>query len=71
MSPPGSGRGRFLVLGTADERGPAGSMIDSRFGFLPFRRSVISSPVSVSNSSRPLASVSRSSRFSVRIFVAS
>ena len=53
--------------GTADERGPAGSITDSRVGRLPLSRSLISSPVRVSNSSRPLASVSRFSRFSVRM----
>mgnify|MGYP001009151395 CR=1 FL=1 len=52
--PPASGRGRGLpAFGTAEERGVDGSITDSRFGFLPFRRSLISSPVNVSNSSRP------------------
>ncbi len=73
MSPVGaSGRGRGLPDGgTAEERGPVGSITDSRTGRLPWSKSLISSPVSVSNSSRPLASVSRSARFSVRICVAS
>ena len=68
-SRPGSGSGRGRVLpagGTADVRGVAGSSTDSRFGFLPLSRSVISSPVKVSNSSKPLASVSRSARFYFR-----
>jgi hypothetical protein len=56
--------------GTAEVRGVEGSSTDSRFGFLPLSRSPISSPDSVSNSSRPFASVSRSARFSVRILVA-
>ena len=57
--------------GTADERGCCGSITDSRFGFLPTSRSLISSPVSVSNSSRPLASVSRSARLASSIWRAS
>ena len=49
-----SGRGRGLPAGgTADERGVAGSITDSRTGRLPSSRSLISSPVSVSNSSSP------------------
>jgi len=67
----GSGRGRDLPAGgTAEARGVVGSSTDSRFGFLPLSKSRISSPESVSNSSRPFASVSRSARFSVRMRVA-
>src|SRR4030081_2958115 len=72
-SSPGSasGRGRGLPAGgTAEARGVVGSSTDSRFGFLPLSRSMISSPDSVSNSSRPLARASRSARFSVKILVA-
>src|SRR5689334_11150181 len=59
----GSGRGRGLPAGgTAEARGVVGSSTDSRFGFLPLMRSLISSPVSVSNSSRPCAIFSQSSR---------
>src|ERR1700716_3533915 len=61
--PPVSGRGRGLPAGgTAEPRGVAGSITDSRVGRLPVSRSLISSPLSVSNSSRPLARVSRSAR---------
>src|SRR5713226_9440650 len=67
----GSGRGRGLPAGgTAEVRGVVGSSTDSRFGFLPLSRSMISSPVRVSYSSRPFAKASRSARFSVRILVA-
>src|SRR5262249_34838168 len=70
--PPGSGRGRGLPAGgTAEPRGVVGSMTDSRDGRLPASRSLISSPVSVSNSSNGLAKGSRSPRFSSRLCFAS
>ena len=52
----GGGRG-LPAVGTAEPRGVVGSITDSRLGRLPSIRSLISSPVNVSNSSRPLASV--------------
>jgi len=68
ISPAGGGAERGLPAGgTAEERGPAGSITLSRTGRLPASRSLISSPVSVSNSIRPRASASRSARLSVRI----
>src|SRR6478609_8058877 len=68
IGPVPSGRGRLLPAGgTADERGVCGSITDSRVGFLPSSRSLISSPDSVSNSSRPLASTSRSARLASRM----
>ena len=71
---PASGRGRLRpapAVGTAEARGPGGSMVVSRLGRLPISRSLISSPLRVSNSSKPLASISISSRFAVRIALAS
>src|SRR5215469_1271934 len=72
---PVSGRGRLRpapAVGTVDARGvDGGSITDSRFGRLPKSRSLISSPVSVSNSSRPFASVSRSARLAVSMVRAS
>src|SRR5262249_55608478 len=70
--PPVSERGRPLpAVGTADERGGGGSLTPSRTGGLPASRSLISSPESVSYSSRPRASTSRSARFSVSTRIAS
>ena len=59
------------VAGTAARGGGGGSLSTaSRTGRTPLSRPTISSPVSVSNSIRPLASVSRSARRSVRMRVA-
>ena len=67
-SPPSLSRGRPRpAAGTGEGRTGGGVSPVSRTGGLPLRRSRISSPVSVSYSSRPLARTSRSSRFSVRM----
>ena len=55
IGPSGCGRLRpEPAVGTVVLRGVVGSIIDSRFGRLPMIKSLISSPLKVSNSSSPL-----------------